>query len=286
MNEKDSEENLDQISNAPSVDSSEVFASPNECLRGLTNVDLMQIADNGEVFQQFVKSMSAGDYSPTSPNTSHHEQRAGYLSPNINVSPRVSIPRRHSLSSPSLRLQSHNYEAERNLRSYLQDSGREGQDRRHILRRRLARDEEFRRKEARIKEQQNILAEQLIAENSDQSDQGFTETDFGGLCFERKGPDIRQSRRPSRDFSRSDKSTNVWQRIVSRNRSPQRCPLLCEPENDEDQDEFIRRMDQLGSTPYSRRRKCMDRIRRFFRRIKNSLVRFTRYLFCCHCYSS
>jgi hypothetical protein len=33
-----------------------VFLSSSECLRGLSNVDLMQIADNGEVFQQFVRS--------------------------------------------------------------------------------------------------------------------------------------------------------------------------------------------------------------------------------------
>lgn len=34
---------------------------PNACLRGLSSGDLMAIADDGEVFQHFVRSLSGGD---------------------------------------------------------------------------------------------------------------------------------------------------------------------------------------------------------------------------------
>jgi len=49
------------------LEDNEVFvSSPNECLRGFSSVELMEIADDGEVFQHFVKSLSGSDQSPGS----------------------------------------------------------------------------------------------------------------------------------------------------------------------------------------------------------------------------
>ncbi len=89
--------------------------SPNDCLRGFSSGDLMAIADDGEVFQHFVRSLSGSDQSTAtaSPATPVASGCTGGAVPKKEaLRPRRS-PCAASSSSPSLRVMSREGDAER-----------------------------------------------------------------------------------------------------------------------------------------------------------------------------